>query len=424
MSVPHFINEKLSFTSRRSAVLGVRCAVSTPQPLATQVGADLLKRGANAVDAAVGIAAALAVTEPCSTGLGGDCFMLLYTKEGGVVGLNASGKCPSRLTLDIARDGVGRDDYIPHSHPYSITVPGAAAGWCDAVERWGSGKLSMAEILEPAALIAEQGFPVSTVTAEAWGKLATTQLQGSGASELMIDENRGPRAGEVFKNPSMARVLRELGKHGKKGFYSGWVADAIVEEVQREGGLMTHDDLSSHCSSFPDPISVEFEGYRLWEVPPNGQGITALMALQVLKASAIDFRRAAARTPERLHAQIEALRIAFADTRHYCADPDSVKVPIEELLSDKYAQERVTLLNPDMANTDTSRGCPESTSCTVSFQVVDSQGMAVSFVKSVPYCTPCFSVLSSLSSLSFCISSSQLKLSWIWEWIMSQEPGI
>lgn len=378
------VPQDLEFSSRRSPVLGTLAAVATSQPAATFAGVGILQKGGNATDAAVAISAVLCVVEPCSTGIGGDCFLLHYSKAtGAVTGLNGSGRAPQALDLETALADVppGRKS-LPPWHGHTVTVPGAAAGWCDAVDKWGSGNLSLAEILEPAIQLAERGFPVAPITAYHWAE-GVKQLKKAvgGGGSLLNADGKSPACGEIHYNPDMAKVLRELASKGKEGFYKGWVAEGIVKSVREAGGVMTLEDMASHTSTFPDPISVDFNGVRVYEVPPNGQGITALLALNILSHM---HRRQwhEASESERIHAQIEALRLAFADTRYYCADPDVVSVPVHELLSDEYAKERAKVYDSERATADIKHGCPVTSTNTVSFQVVDEHGDAVSFVNS------------------------------------------
>eukprot|EP00752_Nemacystus_decipiens_P010678 g9509.t1 len=424
----------LDFQARRSPVMGIHAAVSSSQPLATDIGARILRAGGNAVDAAVAISAALCVLEPCSTGLGGDMFMLFYeasTKK--VHAVNGSGTSPAALTLerclaDLAKattpastgtacaGGPSQSSEIPPHHPHCVTVPGAAAGWCDAVSKFGSGALTLSQLMEPAALLAEEGFPVSPITAHHWG-LCAYQLEtgpNKGAA-LLNPSGKVPSAGEVFRNPDMAGVLRELGAGGKEEFYGGRIGEAMVKVLREMGGVLTMEDLKAHTTAFVDPISVEFAGVRVYEVPPNGQGIAALLALNILKElGVVDDAKKAATAGETgagegraaaagagaggatkgegggggggeaayLHRLIEVLRLAFADTRWYCADMDKAEVPVEELLGRAYAAERANLFDPERASADVKKGSPTKSSCTVSFQVVDDQGNAVSFVNS------------------------------------------
>ncbi|CAN0027348.1 unnamed protein product, partial [Discosporangium mesarthrocarpum] len=404
----------LKFEGHRSPVLGTRAAVATSQPLASDVGLRILRSGGNAVDAAVAIAAALNVTEPCSTGLGGDCFMLYFEASTRKVhAMNGSGAAPAGLTLErckadlsaaatattVAREKPASPPapapcpvHIPHPHPHSVTVPGTAAGWVDAVNKFGSGKLSLSQILEPAVQLADTGFPVSPITAHHWAELRYQLDNGPWGGDLLMPGGTAPAPGEVFRNPALAGVLRELGRGGKRAFYEGRIGRAIVEAIQSKGGLMTMEDLKKHRTTFVEPIVAEFCGVRVHEVPPNGQGITALLALNMLKHLDVPGLtprgggESTAREEENevpyLHRLIEVMRLAFADARWYCADMDKVHVPVEALLSDSYAKERAGLFNPSRASVDVSKGSPPEGSCTVSFQVVDQAGNAVSFVNS------------------------------------------
>lgn len=419
-------------------MLGRHGMVACTQPLAAEAGLRILKAGGNAMDAAIATAAAMAVCEPCSTGLGGDAFALVYdahTKK--VEGLNASGRAPAALSLEraVAAAAPGAAA-LPSLHAHCVTVPGAAAGWVDALERWGSGNFTLADVLAPAISLASEGFPVSPITAHNWAggvKVLTHHGAASSSSELLIDGSRAPRAGEVFRNPGMARVLSLLASKGKAGFYSGEVADAIAAAVTAAGGALAHSDLESHANTFPEPISVDYKGVRVWEIPPNGQGITALLALNTLSclsassggatgeggctgigamrdaAQAAGEGAAAAAAPEPwlsvttprlpagsepfsalgghnspayLHAHIEAMRLAFADSRWYVADPDVTHVPVAQLLSPAYAASRAAGVQPYAAAADVERGTPVAGTDTISFQVVDGQGNAVSFINS------------------------------------------
>ncbi|CAM9306225.1 unnamed protein product [Heterosigma akashiwo] len=256
----------------------------------------------------------------------------------------------------------------------------AAAGWCDSLERWGSGKMTLAEVLAPAAALAEAGFPVAPLTAEAWGR-GEPQLRQSRNAQVRRRPSHPPPAGAFPCRPPPLPSFFD----GERGDAFGvrWVGLAIVEEVQAHGGCLTLADLQAHASTFPEPVSAEYRGHRVWEVPPNGQGITALLALNILKCiESQDEAEYKHNSPEYLHKVIEALRIAFADTHWYCADPAKVAVPVAELLGQEYAARRARLFSPDRAAEDLQHGHPVASSCTVSFQVVDKNGNAVSFVNS------------------------------------------
>ncbi len=366
------------FLSRRSPVYGRRGMVAASQPLAVAAGLEILAAGGTAADAAVATAAALNVTEPGSTGIGGDCFALYYeAATGQVTALNGSGRAPAGLTLErLQREGFGAG--LPPHHPYTVTVPGACAGWCDMIARFG--RLPLQTILAPAIRLAEEGFPVAPITAYHWARGAERQLRGApGGLELTID-GRGPRPGEIFRNPGLAGTLRTVAEGGKDAFYQGEIAAAIAETVQMAGGCLTIADLAAHYSTWDDPISVTYRGVRVWECPPNGQGLTALLALNLLEG--FDLAALDPLAPERLHLEIEAMRLAFADARWYIADPQFTDLPIYQLLSKDYAAGRRKLINPARATLDQRRGTPVVSSDTVYFNVVDGEGNACSFINS------------------------------------------
>ncbi|OQR89996.1 gamma-glutamyltranspeptidase [Achlya hypogyna] len=360
-------------------VYGTHGMVATNQPLASEIGYRILRQGGNAVDAAIAIAAALNVTEPCSTGIGGDCFLLYYNAETRqVAGLNGSGRCPKELTLERAKQDLPNETSIPLGHVHSITVPGTVAGWVDAVKAWGT--MSMQDILQPAIDLAREGFPVAPVTAYLWDKAAFQLTRWPHPEDLLID-GRAPRTGEIFKNPNLAASLEAIGLLGKAGFYEGPIAQAIVDAVAAQGGLLSLEDLKSHTSTFVTPIKTTFDGVDVYEIPPNGQGITALLALNLLAQLDGDALKEH-NSVDYLHALIETMRVAFADARWYVSDPAFETIPIDELLSAAYAKERAKLVNPDKAMVDPVRGSPVLSSDTVSFQVVDADGNAVSMVNS------------------------------------------
>lgn len=370
------------FNSRRSPIYARRGIVASSQPLASQAGLEVLMLGGNAADAAVATAAALNVTEPNSTGLGGDCFALFYNADTKTVAaLNGSGRAPAALTLEsLAGKGIGAAAGLKPLPPFdanTVTVPGAAAGWCDAVETWGV--LDMAQVLAPAVRLAEAGFPVAPLTAYFWQNGARRQLGNSpGGKELTID-GRGPRPGEIFRNPTLAATMRTLAEGGKAAFYQGKIGEKIATTVQQFGGVMTADDLAGHSSTWEEPVSITYGGVRIHEHPPNGQGITALLALNILKQFDLP---PAALSAARLHLVIESLRTAFADGRWYIGDPAVVDVPVEQLLSDDYAAERAKLIDPKQATLDVKRGAPVTGSETVYLSVVDENGNACSFINS------------------------------------------
>src|SRR5579871_3330467 len=267
----------LQFQSRRSPVMGTHGMVASSQPLASQVGLSILMQGGNAADAAVATAAALNVTEPCSTGLGGDCFALYF--EGAtnrITALNASGRAPRTLSIDrLEREGLARVWHQRHAH--TVTVPGACSGWCTLIEHHGS--MPIATILAPAIQLAEEGYPVGPIVAHHW-KHDERLLQSNASQELLID-GRAPRPGERFRNPTLGRTLRTIAAGGAEAFYHGETATRIAGAVQQFGGTMDVDDLASHEANWETPISTVFRDVRVWECPPNGQGLAALLALNI-----------------------------------------------------------------------------------------------------------------------------------------------
>jgi len=367
-----------SFNSHRSSVYSKNGIVATSQPLATAAGLEILAKGGNAADAAVAASATLNVTEPAFSGIGGDMFALYFSADTKrVAALNGSGRAPSALTLErLKRDGFASS--IPTFHAHTVTVPGACAGWFDLIQKHGS--LSMTEILAPAIRLAEEGFPVAPITSHFWKRGVERQLKSApNGHELTID-GRGPNAGEIFRNLGLARTFKTIAEEGAAAFYQGEIAESIVHVVNEAGGCLSLDDLAAHTSTWEEPISVDYRGYRVYECPPNGQGITALIALNILEG--FDLAESNPLSVERLHLMIESLRLAFADARWYVTDPAFSNIPIEELLSESYAAKRRKLINTKHAIRNLSRGTPVNSSDTVYLSVVDKFGNACSFINS------------------------------------------
>ncbi len=368
-----------TFNSYRSPVLARRGMVASSQPLASQAGLSILMRGGNAADAAIATAAALNVTEPTSTGIGGDCFALYYeARTGHMTALNGSGRAPAALTIElIHQQGLADEDKqaianAHRFHAHTVTVPGACAGWCDLLARHGT--LSLKDVLAPAIQLAEDGFPVAPLTSHFWG------IGASRVGREMTIDGHGPRAGEVFRNPGLARTFRTIAEGGQDAYYKGDIAKSIVQVLEQAGGVMTLDDLAAHQSTWDEPISAIYRGVRVWECPPNGQSLAALMALNVLEG--FELSAYASMSIDRWHLMIEAMRVAFADTSWYVADPRFSDVPLAGLLSKDYAATRRSLINPHRASLDTQRGAPVAGSDTVYFCVVDGAGNACSFINS------------------------------------------
>jgi gamma-glutamyltranspeptidase / glutathione hydrolase len=352
--------------------------VAASQPLAVGAGLEILSSGGNAADAAIATAAALNVTEPGSTGIGGDCFALYYEASSRkVYALNGSGRAPASLTLErLRREGYTQE--LPPFHAYTITVPGACAGWCDLVERFG--RLPLSAILAPAIRLAEAGFPVAPVTAHFWQRAAEHQLRTAPGGQELAIEGRAPRPGEIFRNPGLARTLRVVAEGGKEEFYQGVIAQAIAAAIQGAGGCLQESDLAAHYSTWEQPIAVNYRGLHIWECPPNGQGLAALLALNILEG--FDLAALPPLSAQRLHLEIEAMGLAFADAGWYVADPVFNPAPLEWLLSKDYAAQRRKLIDLNQAVLDQPRGAPSGASDTVYFSVVDAQGNACSFINS------------------------------------------
>lgn len=418
-------DEFMKFPSRRSVVHNTKGIVSCTQPLAAKCGIEVLKAGGNCADAAVAVAAGLNITEPGSTGIGGDMFCLFYdAKTQKISALNGSGRAGSKCTLETIRSSLkipdGEDGKIPMTSVHSVTVPGAAAGWCDAVERFGSGKVSMEQILAPAVELGEKGFPVSELIGHYWNAAEQTIRDASPNFGEMLKNDpsaphgvRAPKAGEIMKNPTLAKTFRTLATEGKKGFYTGRIAEEFVKVVQDLGGHLELDDMAHHLemgSEPVDPISLKFRGQgvaetlkksipggntsgldlgiELWEHPPNGQGIVALMALGIIQELELmgkipTFKPEDFNTAPYLHAIIEALRISFADASWWVTDPNVEKVPTASMISKEYLAERAKLFSPEQACPVVHHGSPAlQSSDTVYFAVSDAEGNAISFINS------------------------------------------
>jgi gamma-glutamyltranspeptidase/glutathione hydrolase len=367
-----------TFSAKRPAVLGRGGMVASSQPLATAAGIRILREGGNAADAAIATAAVLNVTEPGSTGIGGDCFGLFYdSARRDITALNGSGRAPARLDLERLRE-VGYGDRLPPFDAHTVTVPGACAGWSDMLER--HGRRGLAEVLEPAIELAEEGYPVEPITARLWRTAVDGPLsQHAGGAELLLD-GRAPRAGETFRNPTLAKTFRAVAEAGADAFYQGEIAAAIADVVQQHGGVLEASDLAEHRSTWVDPISTAYRGHRIWECPPNGQGLAALLALNLVRGFELGGQDPLG--ADRFHLLIEAMRLAFADARWFVTDPEVSNIPVDELLSEAYADTRRKQIDLGRANPDALRGTPFSSSDTVQFACVDADGNACSFINS------------------------------------------
>eukprot|EP01133_Synstelium_polycarpum_P009171 gene9171-10762_t len=299
------------------------------------------------------------------------------TKE--LKGINGSGRAPAGMTIERLRESGITDCQKLEASALSVTVPGTAAAWCDTVESFGSGSLTLSDILQPAIQYCDSGVVIQPKTAK-WWLLDSYQLSRSpNGGELLID-GKPPKAGSIFRNHNLGKSLRLLAEHGKDGFYKGHVADAIVKVLADLGGVMTNKDLESHTSTFESPISVNYRGYDVYEMPPNGQGLTALLALNILEG--YELNKMDPFSAEYIHLVIESMRLAFSDTRYYVTDPTFHNVPIKELLSKEYAEQRRMLIDQSSANKSIAKGYPVNSSNTVYLSVADRHGNACSFINS------------------------------------------
>lgn len=365
------------YPSRRSPVVARRGAVSTSHPLAAQAGLRMLMEGGNAIDAAVATAAALAVVQPPSNGIGGDAFALVWDGDK-LHGLNASGRAPRALTPEVfARQGLSE---VPQDGWLAVTVPGAVSGWVALLERFGT--MPLEHVLGPAIEYAEQGYPVQPIVSYLW-KNAEERFGSSPEfadfQRVFFPGGRAPRAGEMFRMPQLGRSLRLIGESRGEAFYRGELAEAMAAYAARTGGYLTVEDLAAHEPEWVEPISTEYRGYRLWEIPPNGQGIVALMTLNILEG--VDVPGMGHRSAEELHWTVEALKLAFADAYRYVADPGRVPVPVAGMLDKTYAASRRELLRADRALENPSPGLFEEGD-TVYLCTADAEGRMVSFIQS------------------------------------------
>jgi gamma-glutamyltranspeptidase/glutathione hydrolase len=362
----------------RSVVRAGQAMVATSQPLASQVGLDVLKRGGNAVDAAIAIAAMLNVTEPNMTGVGGDCFAMVYfSKTKKLEALNASGRAPRALNLDYFTSR--KITTMPLTGMEPITVPGAFDGWVTLLEKHGTMKL--ADLLAPAIGYAENGFPVMEKISEDWEPEVQKLRSNAAAAATYLVNGGAPKPGTVFVQKNLARTLRTLAKGGRDAFYRGEIARAIVDYCQKNGGFLSMEDFAAHKSDWVEPISTTYKGHTLFELPPNNQGLTALILLNILEG--IDLKSMRTDAGLYYHTVIEATKIAFADRNRYIADPAFSKVPVKELISKDYATRRRALINSQKAIDPPAYGDIKMGSDTTYFTVVDKDRNAVSFINSL-----------------------------------------
>jgi gamma-glutamyltranspeptidase/glutathione hydrolase len=365
-------------TAGRSVVRASQAMVATSQPLASQVGIDILKRGGNAVDAAIAVAAMLNVTEPNMTGIGGDCFAMIYvSKTKKIDALNASGRCPRALTLDHFTSR--KIAQMPLSGMDTITVPGAFDGWLTVLEKYGTMKF--ADLVAPAISYAENGFPVMEKIAADWLPEVPKLKQDAAAAATYLVNGGAPQPGTIFTQKNLAKTFRTLVKGGREAFYRGEIARAIVDYCQKNGGFLSMEDFAAQKSNWVEPISTTYRGHTLYELPPNNQGLTALLILNILEG--LDLKGMRNDAVLYYHTLVEATKIAFADRNRFIADPAFAKIPVKELVSKDYAAKRRALIDPKRAIDPPSYGDVQMGSDTTYFTVVDKDRNAVSFINSL-----------------------------------------
>ncbi len=360
----------------RSEVIAQNGMVATSHPLASQIGIDILKEGGNAIDAAIAANAALGLMEPTGNGIGGDLFAIVWIeKEKKLYGLNASGRSPEDLTLKYFIENNFKS--IPAYGPLPVSVPGCVDGWFELHNKFG--KIKMRDILSPTIKYAEDGFPVTELVSY-YMKNASDNFQDyPNFKETYFIDDSTPEKGQVFKNPDLANTLRTIVKNGKKGFYEGEIAQTIANFVQDQGGFLSYDDLKNHKSEWIEPVSTNYRGYDVWELPPNGQGIAALQILNLLEG--YDIRSMGFGTADYIHHFVEAKKIAFADRAKYYADMDFNEIPVDYLISKEYADIRRKEINSDNSASTVLPGDIENGD-TIYLTTADSEGNMVSLIQS------------------------------------------
>lgn len=362
----------------RSVVIAAHGMVATSHPLAALAGLDVLKHGGNAADAAIATNAVLGVVEPMSCGIGGDLFVMYWdAKTEKLYGLNGSGRSPYALSREVFRKK--NLSQIPEHGPLSWSVPGCVAGWEDLRSRFGTRKL--AELLAPAITYAEGGFPVAEVIASHWqgAEGALRRWPSSAATYLM--QGRAPRRGEIFRNPQLANTYRKIAEGGANAFYRGDIAERLVKFSQEVGGYFSARDFADHRSDWVEPVSTHYRGYDVWELPPNGQGITVLQMLNLLEG--YDLNALGPKNPEYLHLLVEAKKLAYADRARFYSDPAFGKPPVAELISKPYANGRRKLISAERAQRVVPPGSPLlAKGDTVYLCVVDKDRNCCSMIQS------------------------------------------
>ena len=360
----------------RSEVIAQNGMVATSHPLASQIGIDILKEGGNAIDAAIAANAALGLMEPTGNGIGGDLFAIIWIeKEKKLYGLNASGRSPENLTLEYFKENNFKS--IPAYGPLPVSVPGCVDGWFELHNKFG--KIKMRDILNPTIKYAEDGFPVTELVSYYMDVASDNFKNYPNFKETFFIDDSTPLKGQVFKNPDLANTLRTIVKSGKKGFYEGEIAHRIANFVQDQGGFLSYDDLKNHKSEWIEPVSTNYRGFDVWELPPNGQGIAALQILNLLEG--YDIRSMGFGSADYIHHFVEAKKIAFADRAKYYADMDFNEIPVEYLISKEYADIRRKDINSENSASTVSPGNIENGD-TIYLTTADSEGNMVSLIQS------------------------------------------
>jgi gamma-glutamyltranspeptidase/glutathione hydrolase len=361
----------------RSEVIATQGMAATSHPLATQVALDILKAGGSAVDAAIAANATLGLMEPTGCGIGGDLFAIVWDAEGKeLAGLNASGRSPMSLSLAQMRSAAPNG--IPYLGPLTVSVPGAVDGWYELHARYG--KLPMASLLAPAIRYAREGFPVTEFIAAMWQENAPSRAEYPGFRETFMPGGKAPEKGEIFRNPRLADTYEQIAKDGRDAFYKGDIARKIDSYMREQGGFISYDDMAAHRSEWVDPVSVNYRGYDVYELPPNGQGIVVLQMLNMLEG--YDLHNMGFGSADYLHLLIEAKKLAYEDGAQYYADPDFYEPPIARLIAKDYAQERRALIDPQKAASSYTAGDMLGDGDTIYLTVADKDGNMVSFIQS------------------------------------------
>lgn len=360
----------------RSEVIGQNGMVATSHPLATQIGLDILKKGGTAIDAAIAANIALGLMEPTGNGIGGDLFALVWDAESKKLhGLNASGPAPKDISIDYFRDN--DLEKIPSYGPLPVTVPGAVDGWIKLHKKFG--KLEFRTLFEPTIAYAKNGFPVTETIAYYLKNSQKRFEKYPNFNDLWVKNGSMPAKGEIFKNPQLAKTLETIALKGREGFYEGEVANVMVDFIQSQGGFLTHEDLSSFHSEWTPPVSSNYRGYDVWELPPNGQGIAALQILNILEK--FDLKKMGLFSAEYIHLFTEAKKLAFADRAKYYADPNFSSIPVQELISKGYAAERSKRIDFEKPSQTDEAGILKSGD-TIYLTAADQYGNMISLIQS------------------------------------------